>query len=462
MKTIRVDARDLPKSLDLATGEAYKIIIEVLGVEVVEMEDIHFHHASAVVLPWRSGENVGTTPAEERMSGLSVIVGALRHAKANPGKKVLLAGHADSSGGADYNRKLSRARAEATQALLAGDKAGFAKVCAAYQKVEDLQQALAWVAEVHDWPCHPGAVDNAMGSKTEAARHAFRKRYNEEFSGSLALDGPTSAADWKAMFDLYELGLADELGDDLKAGRAALTMWDPPILACGEDFAAGANRPEGMRSASDRRVDILFLDPGKPLHLGGHDYQSDFEVPTGETTGLLGEPGKGGACDKRDWYYLRHRKRLPSGVWQPGGMGFAKEVVIQARPPGTSETTGLSPWATHNGKKYFAGRLVIFTRAFDATTLDENETIATIVHEFTHAFGYPHKCGYYGWPKPPSFSCAMNYNITWLYVVGTRRLHRFMYGTGAPHLCSKHLAGVREVHLEDNPAIWTWKDKGSG
>ena len=136
--------------------------------------------------------------------------------------------------------------------------------------------------------------------------------------------------------------------------------------------------------------------------------------------------------------------------------------MVLPRPPGTSETTGLSPSASHNGKEYFAGRLVIFTRAFDAATLDENETIATIVHEFTPAFGYPHKCGYYGWPKPPSFSCAMNYNITWLYVVGTRRLRRFMYGTEAPYLCSKHLAGVREVHLEDNPAIWTWKGKGNG
>jgi hypothetical protein len=192
------------------------------------------------------------------------------------------------------------------------------------------------------------------------------------------------------------------------------------------------------------------------LHLDGIDYASDFEVPKGSDTGRLGAPGQGGAYDKTDLYYLRHRARLPSGAWEPGGMGFGEEVFIRAEPPGSVETTGLSPSARYAGKEYFAGRLLIFTRAFAATSLNEDRTVRTIVHEFTHAFGYPHKCGYYGWPRPPSFSCAMNYFLTWLYTIATRKLQRFEFGTSGPHLCAKHLAGVREVHLEDNPAIWKW------
>jgi hypothetical protein len=192
------------------------------------------------------------------------------------------------------------------------------------------------------------------------------------------------------------------------------------------------------------------------LHLRGLDYTSDFEVPTDKDTGRIGAPGKGGACAKRDYYYLGHRMRYPSGEWETGGMGFGEEVFIEARPPGSVETTGLSPPALDAGQEYFAGRLIIFTRAFAATSLDENEVVSTIVHEFTHAFGYPHKCGYYGWPKPPSFSCSMNYDTTWLYKIGTRILQRFVYGTLGPHLCAKHLAGVREVHIEDNPAMWKW------
>ncbi len=192
------------------------------------------------------------------------------------------------------------------------------------------------------------------------------------------------------------------------------------------------------------------------LHLDGIDYASDFEVPKGIGTGLLGDAGKGGAYDKQDFYYLRHRLRLPSGTWESGGMGFPEEVFIRARPPGSVETTGLSPSARYAGQEYFAGRLLIFTRAFGAASLDESDAVGTIVHEFTHAFGYPHKCGYYGWPRPLSFSCAMNYFLTWLYAVGTRNLQRFVYGESGAHLCAKHLAGVREVHLEDNPAIWKW------
>ena len=277
MATLRPKMSELAKGLTLSNEDVYKIVIPRLTVDVVEMEDIHFHHDSAVVLPWRYGENSETSPDEQHMSGLSVIAAALRYAKANAGRKLLLAGHTDSSGETDYNRKLSKTRGEATQALLKGDRDVWGKACVEHQKVEDLQMTLKWVAEVHGWPCQPGSVDNEMGPKTRAARHAFRKRYNDDFSASLALDADTSAADWKAFLDLYELSLTDDLGDDLKAGRSALTFYDPSILACGEDFAQGGNTPEGMRSASDRRVDLLFLDPGQ-------SYPSFFkETPPGNS-----------------------------------------------------------------------------------------------------------------------------------------------------------------------------------
>jgi hypothetical protein len=192
------------------------------------------------------------------------------------------------------------------------------------------------------------------------------------------------------------------------------------------------------------------------LHLYGIDYQSEFEVTKGSSTGLVGRPGRGGAYDKSDVYYPRHRNRQPSGAWEAGGFRYPEDVFIVGRPPGATETSGISPPATHAGNEYFAGRLVVFTRAGGATDLDEDEALATVVHEFTHAFGYPHKCGFYGWPQPPATSCSMNYFQSWLYAVGTRVPQRFTPGKVAPDLCSKHLAGVREVHIEDNPAMWKW------
>lgn len=856
MPELRPTPSELAKGITLATGQRYKIIVPKLDVDTIEMEDVHFHHDSAVVLPWRYGEDAGIGEDEDRLSGLSVIAAALRYAKQNPAKELLLVGHTDSSGQTDYNRKLSEARAKITQALLKGDRDAWGGLCAEHQKIEDLQSTLAWVAETHGWPCHPGPIDDDMGPKTRAARRAFRKRYNDEMSGSLSLGADqTSADDWKAFFDVFELGLTDELGDDLSACRSALKFHGPDVLACGEDFAVGGNRPVGMRSASDRRVDLLFLDPAKPypdffaesppgrsiygpvplvkrrylpvappvrvlvnltaveglyrpgfkadgdvdpkasgyqqgyigdddlgrifvnhkprtdpaqswqdavvkdtqyielvasielaqgakippdariqwewfdpngddhpetqkhgarvpdgldvdghprsflnrgtcdfpkpgskdmarfgqagdygladgatvkladtqikdgvsrvrlhvsnvagdnfvvtarpknspriapsastrtgvmtvwkridveyvrmenafplpvdqvppffeaarvqmdfapervvpskpflttrkadengacrsyasarkgefrnegkpgwfflaaaerassdhasaagpsatvyegkatvaverdggsmweqlivdqvidadvhdlviqdaeggphgfmpvakaeirggkthLHLQGNDYQSDFQVPRAAKTGLLGGPGQGGAYDQTDVYLLRHRARFPSGAWEAGGMGFGKEVFIRARPLGAVETGGLSPDELRAGQRYFAGRLIIFTHVHARSSLHKDQTIGVIVHEFTHAFGFPHKCGYHGWPQPPEFTCAMNYFSTWLYVVGTRTLQRFMFGAPSARLCSKHLAGIREVNLEDNPVMWTWE-----
>ncbi len=123
-----------------------------------------------------------------------------------------------------------------------------------------------------------------MGPKTHAARRAFRRRYNDELSGSLPLDAETTSADdWKAFFDLFEQGLTDELGDDLESCRGALSISQPPIswLVARTSPEAG-NRPTGMRSASDRRVDMLFLDPSRPYpDLLWQDPSREFDLWTG-------------------------------------------------------------------------------------------------------------------------------------------------------------------------------------
>lgn len=855
MSTVNLTLARLRRGIQVPTDQSHRLVLYPPGIDVVEMEDVNFHHNSAVVLPWRSAEAGEHTQGQQRMSGLTVIEGALRHADAHRGHTLLLAGHTDSSGEADYNRTLSELRAAATRALLEGDRDGWGNTCAERNKVEDLQEVLAWVATAHGWDCHPGAIDDDLGDNTRRARRAFRQRHNDEFGTGLSLDAPTSAADWKAIFDLYERSLDDMLQDDLAGFRGALTFHEPAILACGEDFATGGNAPVGRRSASERRVELLFFVPdddypdifaeeppgqsiygeppriprryipiappvrldlaleaieglykpgyeapgdaelrgagylpgytsdddrgrifanhvprtnyvdpwdavrkkdtqyielcvsvraehgsvpegariqwewfdpddpshpethghgaqlvdvtddrgksrpqtnlgtcdfpkagdtavarfakvdsydfaegsseqscdtaivggrsrvrlhvssvagdnfvvvarpkdapriapsaecrtgvmtvwkridveyvrmggafplpvdevppyfepcftqmdfgkervveskpflskkdknleadctlyaskakgefrseGKPgwfflasaeraakdeagggsknkkkfsyegdatvevvfgsdenweklivdklivgkvpliyvhdkaggpfaymgvwkkevkgtkthLHLSGLDYASEFEVPTGDKTGLIGNPGKGGAYDVHDFVYLRNRMRMKTNRWEPGGLGFADKVYIKARRPGAVETTGLSPATVHKGKEFFSGKLLVFTRAFDAKTLDKADALGTIVHEFAHAFGYPHKCGYYSWEDPPKKTCSMNYFSTWLYAPTTRTLQRFVYGESGVHLCTRHLSGIREVHLEDNPAMWKW------
>jgi hypothetical protein len=191
------------------------------------------------------------------------------------------------------------------------------------------------------------------------------------------------------------------------------------------------------------------------LHLYSLDYQSDF-VPG---TGLIGGAGQGGAYDRTDNYYPRHKLSEPGHGWTAGGLGFPEDVEIEVFSKGGFETAGISPSNTHAGQEYFAGRTIIFTKHPTYTrsgSFDTAKALSTIVHEIGHAFGFPHKCGYTTWEDPPTRSCAMNYTITWLYTPGTRTVQRFTPGTQGQHMCARHLHGIRRVHLEDNPALWTW------
>lgn len=191
------------------------------------------------------------------------------------------------------------------------------------------------------------------------------------------------------------------------------------------------------------------------LHLYSLDYQSDFEPGTG----LIGGAGQGGAYDRRDHYYPRHVFSEPGRSWTAGGLGFAEDVEIEVYSKGGFETSGISPSNTHAGKEYFAGRTIVFTGHPTYTrtgSFDTAKALSTIVHEIGHAFGFPHKCGYTTWEDPPTRSCAMNYSITWLYAPGTRTVQRFTPGAQGQHMCARHLHGIRRVHLEDNPAMWTW------
>jgi hypothetical protein len=109
--------------------------------------------------------------------------------------------------------------------------------------------------------------------------------------------------------------------------------------------------------------------------------------------------------------------------------------------------------------EYFAGRLVIFThtRKFSVGVPPrpkpdfDNVVLGTIVHEFLHAFGMPHKCGNRDWKTPRLTSCCMNYFDTWLVTGGA--LQPNTVNQLGDTMCARHLMEVRRTHLDRNPAL---------
>ena len=153
-------------------------------------------------------------------------------------------------------------------------------------------------------------------------------------------------------------------------------------------------------------------------------------------------------------YYPTHRYVHDTNAWESGGLGLTGTLSVALGRPGTLMTDGISPG--RNG--HFAGRTILFTWALPMNaTLDANDSFRrTIVHEFGHAFGMPHRCGYHNWRDPPGQSCTMNYYNNWLHDPGTDTIRPFDVGTRGGPFCAHHIRAIRDVHLEDNPELWNW------
>jgi hypothetical protein len=249
------------------TESRFTAVVERKPIDVVELEDVNFHFNSAVLLPIPPTIDGPTTPGQGRVTGLCAIAMALKHGANAPGAELLIAGHTDSVGSAGANRALSELRANNVRAYLEGDAAAWAPLCERHV-VADYQLILTWVAREHGLPCDPGGVDGAAGPRTNAALDRFRAGYNARFDGSLPERGPIGSADWEAFFALYDRSLADLLEcdvGDLPSKRSALTWMSPPVLACGETFPIDNVGRDNVRSQTNRRVELLFIeDPAHP------------------------------------------------------------------------------------------------------------------------------------------------------------------------------------------------------
>ncbi len=139
---------------------------------------------------------------------------------------------------------------------------------------------------------------------------------------------------------------------------------------------------------------------------------------------------------------------------QPGyqNLGFSDTVDCEVTTGLRRGAYGITPPVSRGSRDHFAGRSIVFMGRFDSA----DESVQTIVHELCHGFGAPHACGRPAADASSGHACAMAILDHWMFRPGTGNLQRWHSPARHTEFCEYHLRGLRETHLEDNPALWQW------
>ena len=281
-----VTAAQLRGGVQLHAATTHRIRLRPHRLALLELEDLLFGLNSAVLLPYPIGDD-GTIQKEggngiPKAQGLGLIYVTYQYLSQHSNRRLLIAGHTDTSGEPGYNLDLSGARAETVFALLMGKKETWKDVADAYHRVEDVQRLLKYYAvslEVES--LDPGPIDNDYGPQTRSAVEAFQQVYNAvrtQFglteSSPIAVDGIVGPETWGAVFDLYLVDLAQMLGcapvsDNLDTWREGIQWVDVqrPYVGFGESFPVDERHKDNYRSQENRRVELLFFAADDPVSL---------------------------------------------------------------------------------------------------------------------------------------------------------------------------------------------------
>ncbi len=264
-----------PRKIEgLPTGILQELHVKTrFSGHILEMEDINFHLDSAVLLPdFGPDAPQPGTPDQNRITGLGVLYACYTQAVAYPKQALLVAGHTDRSGPSAYNLTLSELRAQNVLAVLKGDREAWAAISQGRHKVEDYQQILKWIAYTWGWNCDPGEKTGKDNEQTKTAIENFQRQYNIELDAFIAINGKVGPETWGAFFDIYMRELMTLLATNkagLESYRSKLTFIKgrPECVGCGEFFPITKDR---NKSEIDRRVELLFFDPGEEPELECH------------------------------------------------------------------------------------------------------------------------------------------------------------------------------------------------
>lgn len=254
-----------------AASSAEEGAAELREVHAIEFTSALFRLESAVVMP--EGE-APDSAGHASLYMLSVFAVALRYASENPSKKLFIAGHADTSGDSDSNLELSAQRANVVLSVLTGDRETFTRLANASHTVADYKQILSWCTSAFPqfFDCDPGEIDDTEYTGIEPLRR-FQEDYNaaKDALGAsgpdLDVDGSIGPQTWGAFFDVYQFALREELGEDAAATKElqqGLQFVDAArkALGFGETQPSDGSK-DNVRSQANRRVDVLFFEPGE-------------------------------------------------------------------------------------------------------------------------------------------------------------------------------------------------------
>jgi hypothetical protein len=300
----QVSFRDTFGKISTFSHSEWEIFLRLGKVYILEFEDVLFHHNSAVMMPenpkGKSSQD-GTKDDssdtddqiikkdQEQVTGVKALALVFKELELDAEKRLLIAGHTDTSGEIPYNYTLSQLRAQNVYYLLTGERSKWAKVSYEKQKVEDYQQIMKHYAGTFN--CDPGDVDNKWGTKTKTATENFIKNYNKDFVPTVPGVVPLSEdlvakvegngkklwphQLWEAVYNLYSNGIRDILDDKWVEFNTRRDVVRPDIgkkhpgsfmyaerryVGCGESFPIDDSEKDKYRSQENRRVEIMFFD----------------------------------------------------------------------------------------------------------------------------------------------------------------------------------------------------------
>lgn len=267
------------------TSRDNEVILKLVNMHILEMEDVLFHLNSAVMMPENpqgeesSTQGGGAGEEQIKISGIKALALVFKQFEFDPEVKMVISGHTDTSGTAEFNFKLSKERALNILYLIYksdedDSRKKWAEICYNRQKVEDYQQILTYFEKKLSCGCDPNGIDDKWGDDTKEATEKFLikmglgnvkvKAAVYEIESDQKKRWPAHI--WELVYDLYSKELHEvlEIGAaDLEARRKASVKFvddDKKIVACGESFPIADAEKKNYRSQKNRRVELLFFD----------------------------------------------------------------------------------------------------------------------------------------------------------------------------------------------------------